>query len=88
VGDEGSDYQRNVVLPGAVRLLGVKPGEEVLDIACGQGVLCRMLARTGVPTVGVDAAADVLTSSRGAGRQGRMGEMPLRIRRLLVVLCL
>jgi ubiquinone/menaquinone biosynthesis C-methylase UbiE len=60
VGEEGSEYHRHVVLPGAVRLLAAKPGEHVLDIACGQGVLCRLLARQGVQTTGIDAAADLI----------------------------
>jgi ubiquinone/menaquinone biosynthesis C-methylase UbiE len=60
VGEEGSEYHRHVVLPGAVRLLAARAGDEVLDIACGQGVLCRLLARQGVRATGVDAAADLI----------------------------
>jgi len=44
VGDEGSDYHRHVILPTALRLLDVQPGERVLDLCCGQGVLTRLLA--------------------------------------------
>jgi ubiquinone/menaquinone biosynthesis C-methylase UbiE len=60
VGEQGSEYHRHVVLPGAVRLLAAKAGDQVLDIACGQGVLCRMLARQGVNATGVDAAANLI----------------------------
>jgi len=60
VGEEGSEYHRNVVLPGAMRLLAATPGEPVLDIACGQGVLCRLLARQNVPATGIDAAPDLI----------------------------
>src|SRR5689334_16282231 len=60
VGEEGSEYHRHVVLPGAMRLLGAKAGEPVIDIACGQGVLCRLLARQGVPATGIDAAPDLI----------------------------
>ncbi|HEY7118376.1 MAG TPA: methyltransferase domain-containing protein [Tepidisphaeraceae bacterium] len=60
VGEEGSEYHRHVVLPGAVRLLAAKAGDQVLDIACGQGVLCRMLARQGVQASGVDAAVNLI----------------------------
>jgi ubiquinone/menaquinone biosynthesis C-methylase UbiE len=69
VGEEGSDYHRNVVLPGAIRLLGVQPGEPVLDIACGQGVLCRLLARQGVPATGVDAAPDLIRMAKDRNAQ-------------------
>jgi ubiquinone/menaquinone biosynthesis C-methylase UbiE len=69
VGEEGSDYHRNVVLPGAIRLLGVQAGESVLDIACGQGVLCRLLARQGVPATGIDAAPDLIRMANDRNAQ-------------------
>ena len=37
VGDEGSEYHREVVLPGVVRLLALPRGASVVDVACGQG---------------------------------------------------
>src|SRR5207249_8982333 len=69
VGEEGSEYQRKVVLPGAIRLLGVEPNDHVLDIACGQGVLCRMLARQEVRTLGIDAAEDLVWLARDRNAQ-------------------
>lgn len=69
VGEEGSEYHRQVVLPGALRLLGVQANDHVVDIACGQGVLCRMLARQGILTTGVDASADLIRLSRDRNAQ-------------------
>lgn len=69
VGEEGSEYHREVVLPGALRLLGAKAGDHVVDIACGQGVLCRTLARQGVQTTGIDAAADLIRHAKDRNRQ-------------------
>jgi ubiquinone/menaquinone biosynthesis C-methylase UbiE len=67
VGDAGSEYHREVVLPGIVRLLAPKPGETALDIACGQGVLCRMLQAKGMEVTGVDAAEPLIAAARERG---------------------
>lgn len=69
VGEEGSEFHREIVLPGAMRLLAVKPGDEVLDIACGQGVLCRLLSRQGVASVGIDAAPDLIRMAKDRNAQ-------------------
>lgn len=64
VGERGSEYQREVVLPGAIKLLDPKPGEKILDVACGQGVLCRQLHEKGVITTGIDAAVGLIERAR------------------------
>ena len=61
--DAGSDQYERVILPGTLRLLEPKPGQRILDVACGQGVLARRLAELGASVVGVDAA------NRGARRR-------------------
>jgi ubiquinone/menaquinone biosynthesis C-methylase UbiE len=67
VGESGSEYHREVVLPGVLRLLNVQPAERVLDLACGQGVLCRILAERGAEVTGVDAARELIESARQRG---------------------
>src|SRR5260370_11944390 len=47
VGESGSEYHREVVLPGVLRLLAVQPGDKAIDIPCGQDVLCRILHQPG-----------------------------------------
>jgi ubiquinone/menaquinone biosynthesis C-methylase UbiE len=64
VGDSGSEYHRQVVLPGTLRLLNPATGDHVLDLACGQGVLCRLLAAKGIESTGVDAAAELIRLAR------------------------
>ena len=64
IGDEGSEYHREVVLPGVLRLLAPKSGETMLDIACGQGVLARMLFERGVKVVGIDAARSLVAAAK------------------------
>ena len=64
VGDNGSEFHREVVVPGTLRLLAAGRGDRVLDVACGQGVLCRALAATGIEATGVDAAIDLIRAAR------------------------
>lgn len=67
VGEAGSEYHRHVVLPGVLRLLDPQPGQKALDVACGQGVLCRILHERGVQVTGVDAAEGLITAARKRG---------------------
>ncbi|MGN6507814.1 MAG: class I SAM-dependent methyltransferase [Tepidisphaeraceae bacterium] len=67
VGEAGSEYHRHVVLPGVLRLLNAQPGERVLDVACGQGVLCRLLNERQVLATGIDAARDLIEAAKRHG---------------------
>src|SRR3954465_7552455 len=64
VGDEGSEFQREVIFPGVLRMLALKPDEKVLDLACGQGAFCRLLAEKGAKPTGVDAATELIKLAR------------------------
>src|SRR5687768_15764596 len=64
VGEGGSEYHREVVLPGVMRLLAPQRGEEILDIACGQGVLARLLHERGATVTGIDASRDLIAAAR------------------------
>ena len=67
VGDDGSEYHQQVVLPGTLRMLELVSGEKEIDIACGQGVLCRKLQSLGAQVTGVDAAAELIEMARERG---------------------
>lgn len=64
VGDAGSEYQREVVFPGVLKLLTLQPGEHVADIACGQGVLSRIMHERGCTVTGIDAADQLIRIAR------------------------
>lgn len=65
VGETGSDYHRNVILPAALRLLAPQPGERIVDVCCGQGVLVRPLVEAGVGAfTGVDASPNLIAAAR------------------------
>lgn len=44
---EGNAFQRMLVGPSSERLLQLRPGELVLEIACGNGVFARRMAQLG-----------------------------------------
>ena len=67
VGEDGSEYHREVVLPGVLRLLALQTGASVVDVACGQGVLARQLHDRGLKVTGVDAAAELIRAARDRG---------------------
>lgn len=64
VGEQGSEFHQKIVLPGVLRLLDPQAGQRAIDIACGQGVLCRLLAEHGLDVVGVDAARSLIGAAR------------------------
>lgn len=73
VGDEGSDYHREVILPVAMRLLAPQPGESVLDLCCGQGVFVRWLVKADVGRVlAVDASPRMIEAARGRSNDPRV----------------
>ncbi len=78
VGDKGSEYQREVIIPGVLRLLDMKIGPgptqnlSVLDLGCGRGVLCRKLARAGCDVVGIDAAEPLIAAARRRSEEEKL----------------
>jgi ubiquinone/menaquinone biosynthesis C-methylase UbiE len=67
VGRSGSEFHVNVVHPGVVKLIGAVKGKTVLDVACGQGVLCRLLHTMGASVTGVDGAVPLVELARRHG---------------------
>lgn len=65
--DRVSDHHENVVMPATIELLGRIDGKRILDVACGQGILCRRFARLGAEVVGVDLARGLIDHAKKAG---------------------
>ena len=72
VGERGSEYHQEVVIPRTLRLLEAAAGERVLDVACGQGVFCRALAERGVRVTGVDVAPALIEAARRRNESDRL----------------
>jgi SAM-dependent methyltransferase len=73
IGD-GNATQDLLIEPTTERLLNLRRGERVLDVACGAGRMARRLADAGAHVVAVDRAERFLARarSRSAGYGGRI----------------
>jgi trans-aconitate methyltransferase len=50
-----------------VQLLAPQPGERILDLGCGDGVLTERLAKLGCQMTGVDASEEFVAAARARG---------------------
>ena len=55
---------RELILPATLDLAGNVTGKNVLDIACGQGMVSRELARRGASVTGIDISVKLLEVAR------------------------
>src|SRR5579859_5686634 len=51
---DGNQFQRILVGPSSERLLQMRPGQQILEIACGNGVFSRRLAALAAQVVATD----------------------------------
>lgn len=61
--DKGS-YQRKLILPNLIRLLEVKKGEVIVDLACGQGFFAREFAKLGAKVIGFDISTELINIAK------------------------
>lgn len=64
VGDAGSTYHRELAIPATLDLLQPQPGEEILDVGGGQGVLAPYLVEAGAHVTVVDASARLIAAAK------------------------
>ena len=95
-------YERHMVpaifaswVPALLDLVALKPGERVLDVACGTGVVARQAASqvgAGGHVVGLDLNGDMLALARAWGpavewREGNAMALPFATNAFDVVVC-
>ena len=72
VGADGSKHHRLVAIPAVLELLAPQPGEQILDVGCGPGVLAPFLTKAGTHYTGVDASEKLIQFARTHhGKHGR-----------------
>lgn len=72
MGWNAADYAANAgFVPAlgnaALELLAPKPGESILDLGCGDGVLTKRIAEAGADVLGVDPSDGMLAAARELG---------------------
>jgi len=65
---EGGTYQKELILPNLIRLLNIKKGEMVLDLACGQGFFSREIYKLGAKVTGVDVSKELIGLAEKLGK--------------------
>lgn len=65
---DSDTYQTQVILPNLMRVLAVKRGERVLDIACGQGFFTRALSEAGAAATGADISKELVALASKTSR--------------------
>lgn len=84
--DKGNDHYEQVIIPATLGLLNVTPGQRVLDLACGQGIIARRLSASGAKVTGIDAAPRLIDAAKARSpeldfREGDARELaPLGLR--------
>lgn len=55
-----------------LELLAPRPGERILDLGCGDGVLTEKIVAAGATVVAVDAGSDMVAAARARGLDARV----------------
>jgi ubiquinone/menaquinone biosynthesis C-methylase UbiE len=64
---EGNVFHKTLIEPTELKLLDIKSGQKVLDIACGNGQFSRKMATMGARVTGIDFAEKLVEIARAKG---------------------
>lgn len=79
MGEQSNDFHNLLVRPAMERLLDVKEGDNVLDIACGNGNFSRFLAGLGARVAAIDGSSGMIDRARQRTGELLDGEAASRI---------
>lgn len=64
MGDESNQFHREIIRPDTEKLLDVKAGQSILDIACGNGNFSRRLVELGANVVAIDYSSKMIERAK------------------------
>jgi len=64
MGEHSNRFHREIVRPFTEKLLNVKAGEEILDIACGNGNFSKRLVELGAKVTAFDYSANLIENAK------------------------
>jgi SAM-dependent methyltransferase len=68
---ENARFVADLGLP-VLDLLAPRPGEDILDVGCGDGALTARIAHLGASVVGIDSSSALIAAARAAGVDARL----------------
>lgn len=68
-GECGDAYRTQIIYPWIFSHLGPLMGKRVLDLGCGNGSLCRLLANSGATVVGLDVSSEMISHAQRRSSQ-------------------
>jgi 2-polyprenyl-3-methyl-5-hydroxy-6-metoxy-1,4-benzoquinol methylase len=66
---EGNDWHQRLIAPAVQRLLDIHTGDDVVDLACGNGLVARALAQRGARVLACDFSAEFLECARARSQE-------------------
>ncbi len=60
-------YHSKVILPNLLRMVAVKKGDAVLDVACGEGFFARELSKEGAVVTASDISVELIDAAKKKG---------------------
>ncbi len=67
---EGNDFHKLLIEPTQLRLLNIRDGERILDVACGNGQFARKMAESGAVVTAVDFSDKLIAIAESKGDFG------------------
>ncbi|WP_242170552.1 class I SAM-dependent methyltransferase [Priestia koreensis] len=78
MGEASNRFHQELICPYTEKLLGVKPGQTVLDIGCGNGNFSRRLAALGARVAAFDYSAKMIERAKGRS-EADLNEIDYRV---------